>query len=56
MVRPFKNGITAQACPMGVVMAELAGQLAELENLKRAVRGGDSNSMAGTPVGSPSLV
>ena len=37
MVRPFKNGITSQACPMGDVLAELAAQLAELETLKQSV-------------------
>jgi adenylate cyclase len=37
MVRPFKNGIVNQACPMGDIFADLADQLRELQELKQTM-------------------
>ncbi|GIZ49067.1 hypothetical protein CKM354_001210700 [Cercospora kikuchii] len=36
MIRPFKNGVLSQACPMSEILAELAGQLDEFKVLKAA--------------------
>lgn len=36
MIRPFKNGVLNQACPMSEILAELAAQLAELKVMKAA--------------------
>ena len=35
MVRPFKNGMLEQACPMADVLAEVASQLDELKMLRQ---------------------
>ena len=35
MVRPFKDGMLEQACPMADVLAEVASQLDELKVLRR---------------------
>jgi adenylate cyclase len=35
MVRPFKNGMLEQACPMADVLAEVASQLDELKVLRQ---------------------
>jgi adenylate cyclase len=35
MVRPFKNGMLEQACPMADVLAEVASQLDELKTLRQ---------------------
>ena len=37
MVRPFKDGMLEQACPMSDVLASLADQLSELKMLKESV-------------------
>jgi adenylate cyclase len=37
MIRPFKNGMLSQACPMSDIFASLAQQLEELKILKEAV-------------------
>jgi adenylate cyclase len=34
MMRPFKNGMLNQACPMAEIFAELAAQLNDLQALK----------------------
>jgi adenylate cyclase len=34
MVRPFRNGMLAQACPMADVLGELTNQLVELAALR----------------------
>jgi adenylate cyclase len=35
MVRPFKDGMLEQACPMADVLAEVASQLDELKVLRQ---------------------
>ena len=34
MIRPFKDGMLNQACPMADILTELSGQLQELKQLK----------------------
>jgi adenylate cyclase len=34
MMRPFKNGMLNQACPMAEIFAELATQLNDLQAMK----------------------
>ena len=34
MLRPFKDGMLTQACPMSDIMADLASQLEELKSYK----------------------
>lgn len=34
MIRPFRNGMLEQACPMADIMGELTAQLDELKQLK----------------------
>lgn len=35
MVRPFKEGMLEQACPMNDILSEVASQLCELKELRR---------------------
>lgn len=35
MVRPFKNGMLEQACPMHDILTDVASQLSELKELRR---------------------
>jgi adenylate cyclase len=35
MVRPFKDGMLEQACPMADILSEVASQLDELKVLRR---------------------
>ena len=35
MVRPFKDGMLQQACPMADILGEVASQLGELKALRR---------------------
>ena len=34
MIRPFKDGMLTQACPMSEIMSDVASQLEELKMLK----------------------
>lgn len=35
MIRPFKDGMMAQACPMANILGELSSQLNELKSLRQ---------------------
>lgn len=35
MIRPFRDGMLAQACPMSDILDDLTGRLAELTALKQ---------------------
>lgn len=35
MIRPFKDGMLSQACPMSDILNELTGQLNELQSLRQ---------------------
>ena len=35
MIRPFKDGMMTQACPMSDILGELSSQLNELQSLRK---------------------
>lgn len=43
MIRPFKDGMLSQACPMSDILSDLTNQLDELRSLKEQV--GDLDMM-----------
>jgi adenylate cyclase len=44
MMRPFKNGMLNQACPMAEIFAELSTQLNELQVLKAQQNNNNNNN------------
>jgi len=46
MVRPFKDGMLEQACPMADILGDVASQLNELKVIRRQAEEADGFEMA----------